>query len=98
MSYIAKRTNDRIEIYENGSYRNCVTLSDLRAVACDGTFFAALRSDRVEIYRCSNCHYIRTIDRKADGIQLSCGTVSLQMGSRIEEYNAETGRLERITG
>ena len=56
MSFTARKNGDRIEIYENGSYRNCITLPDLRAVACDGTFFAALRSDRVEIYRCSNCH------------------------------------------
>ena len=98
MSLIAKKNNDRIEIYENGSYRNCVTLPDLRAVSCDGTFFAALRADRIEIYRCSNCHYIRTFDRKADGIQLSSGRLSLQIGSRVEEYDAETGSLERIIG
>ena len=98
MSFTARKNGDRIEIYENGSYRNCITLPDLRAVSCDGTFFAALRSDRVEIYRCSNCHYVRTFDRRADGIQLSCGTVSLQCGSRIEEYDAENGSLERIIG
>ena len=98
MSFTAKKNNDRIEIYENGSYRNCVTLPDLRAVACDGTFFAALRSDRIEIYRCCNCHYVRTLDRKADDMQLSCGTISLQIGSRVEEYDAETGSMERIIG
>ena len=98
MSYIARKNNDRIEIYENGSYRNCITLSDLRTVSCDGTFFAALRSDRVEIYRCSNCHYIRTIDRRASAIQLSGGTVVLQVGSKTEEYDVASGSLERIIG
>ena len=49
MSFSAGKNGDRIEIYENGSYRRCVTLPDLRAVACNGTWFAALRSDREEL-------------------------------------------------
>lgn len=98
MSFTARKNGDRIEIYENGSYQRCVTLSDLRAVACDGTYFAALRSDRTEIYACHDGHYIRTIDRRASSVQLSNGTVVLQVDSKTEEYDAATGSLERIYG
>ena len=98
MSVTARRNGDRIEIYENGSYRNCVTLPDLRSVACDGTYFAALRSDRVELYACRDGRYIRTIDRRAGAIQLSGGTVVLQVGSKTEEYDVASGILERIYG
>ena len=98
MSFTARKNGDRIEIYENGSYRRCVTLPDLRAVACDGTYFAALRSDRVELYACHDGHYIRTIDRRASAVQLSGGTVVLQVGSKTEEYDVASGSLERIYG
>ena len=79
-------------------YPRCVTLPDLQAVACDGTYFAALHSDRVELCNCCDGNYIRMIDRRASSIQLSCGTVILQIGSKTEEYDVASGSLERIYG
>ena len=98
MSFTAKRNGNRIEVYENGYYQRCVTLYDLQAVACDGTYFAALRSDRVELYNCRDGSYIRMIDRRANSIQLSGGTVILQVGTKTEEYDVASGNLERIYG
>ena len=41
---------------------------------------------------------IRTIDRRASAVQLSGGTVVLQVGSKTEEYDVASGSLERIYG
>ena len=98
MATRVRQSGDRLEIYENGSYCRCVTVSGLRAVSCDGVYAGALCDDRVEVYKCDNGHYIRTINQRSSSIQVSNGRLILQVNGKTEEYNISNGNLERIYG
>lgn len=89
-------SKDHIGIYENNAYVRGIVVDGLRSFVCNGKYIAALRSDRVDIYQCKNGAYVRTIDRKADSVQLSEDKIFLGVNGKTEQYSIDSGNTERV--
>ena len=99
MALTAKQVGDtRVEIYENGSYVRCISTTSIKMISCDGINVGIMRSDRVELYRCKDGQFVRTINQTANSIQVNEGVVVLLINGRFNEYDIESGNLKRIYG
>lgn len=98
MSTNVKQEGSRkLEVYENGSYKRRISVSDdIVDFDSDDYFCAILIKNKVELYDINSGSYKRRISCDgASKVRLSGGSVFITIGSKIEEYDCNSGSYKR---